>query len=144
MLTTTPWQPRPHGPDVGSVVFVGYWNNPKATVEKFVEGPEGRWLFTGDRGVRDEQGRLRSLGRDDDIIGSGGYRIGPAEVEDCLLKRQFTAWPDPGLKRSISAACHLRFPEAFTNPEFACMFPFSQQLDHGLCQHRNKSDISET
>lgn len=67
------------------VMFIGYWNNPDATRAKFVEGPGGKWLLTGDRGVRDVQGRLRFLGRDDDVIGSAGYRIGPAEVEDCLL-----------------------------------------------------------
>lgn len=67
------------------VMFLSYWNNSEATAEKFVEGPKGRWLLTGDRGVRDAEGRLRFVGRDDDVIGSAGYRIGPAEVEDCLL-----------------------------------------------------------
>ena len=67
------------------VMFLGYWNNPKATEEKFVTGPDGRWLVTGDRGVRRPDGRLRFVGRDDDVISSGGYRIGPAEIEDCLL-----------------------------------------------------------
>lgn len=67
------------------VMFLGYWNNPQATAEKFVEGPEGRWLLTGDRGERRADGRLRFIGRDDDIISSGGYRIGPAEIEDCLI-----------------------------------------------------------
>lgn len=67
------------------VMFLGYWNNPEATDEKFVTGPKGRWLLTGDRGVRRTDGRLRFVGRDDDVISSGGYRIGPAEIEDCLL-----------------------------------------------------------
>ena len=67
------------------VMFLGYWNNPEATREKFVDGPRGKWLLTGDRGLRDGQGRLRFLGRDDDVIGSAGYRIGPAEIEDCLI-----------------------------------------------------------
>ena len=67
------------------VMFLGYWNNPDATREKFVEGPRGKWLLTGDRGLRDAQGRLRFIGRDDDVIGSAGYRIGPAEIEDCLI-----------------------------------------------------------
>lgn len=67
------------------VMFIGYWNNADATREKFVEGPDGKWLLTGDRGIRDRKGRLRFLGRDDDVIGSAGYRIGPAEIEDCLL-----------------------------------------------------------
>ncbi|WP_323040588.1 AMP-binding protein [Gemmobacter sp.] len=67
------------------VMFLGYWNNPGATEAKFVTGPDGRWLVTGDRGVRRPDGRLRFVGRDDDVISSGGYRIGPAEIEDCLL-----------------------------------------------------------
>ncbi|MBE2274901.1 MAG: AMP-binding protein [Rhodobacteraceae bacterium] len=67
------------------VMFLEYWNNPVATAEKYVDGPDGRWLLTGDRGTRDATGRLCFLGRDDDVIGSAGYRIGPAEVEDCLL-----------------------------------------------------------
>lgn len=67
------------------VMFLGYWNNPAATEEKFVEGLAGRWLLTGDRGMKDHEGRLHFLGRDDDVISSAGYRIGPAEIEDFLL-----------------------------------------------------------
>ena len=68
------------------VMFLRYWNNPKATEEKFVDGPDGRWLLTGDRGERQANGAFRFIGRDDDVIGSAGYRIGPAEVEDCLIR----------------------------------------------------------
>ena len=64
------------------VMFLGYWNNPKATESKFV----GDWMLTGDKGIREHHGWLRFLGRDDDVITSAGYRIGPGEVEDCLLK----------------------------------------------------------
>lgn len=67
------------------VMFIGYWNNPKATQDKFADGASGRWLLTGDRGVADGDGRLRFVGRDDDVISSAGYRIGPAEIEDCLI-----------------------------------------------------------
>ncbi len=67
------------------VMFLGYWNNLESTADKFVSGPDGRWLLTGDRGARDKEGRLFFLGRDDDVIGSAGYRIGPAEVENCLI-----------------------------------------------------------
>ncbi|MDR5654561.1 AMP-binding protein [Ruixingdingia sedimenti] len=70
------------------VMFLGYWNNPEATERKFVDGPDGRWLLTGDQGTRDDDGRLHFLGRDDDVIGSAGYRIGPAEIEDCLLTHE--------------------------------------------------------
>ncbi|MEM1099905.1 MAG: AMP-binding protein [Pseudomonadota bacterium] len=68
------------------VMFLRYWNNPEATEEKFVSGPEGTWLLTGDRGTKDADGRFHFLGRDDDVISSAGYRIGPGEIEDCLLK----------------------------------------------------------
>ena len=67
------------------VMFLGYWNNPDATARKFVTGPEGRWLLTGDRGRQRADGRFVFVGRDDDVISSAGYRIGPAEIEDCLL-----------------------------------------------------------
>lgn len=63
------------------VMFLEYWNNPAATRDKFV----GDWLVTGDKGVRDVDGWLRFVGRDDDVITSAGYRIGPGEVEDCLI-----------------------------------------------------------
>ncbi|MCO6417673.1 acyl-CoA synthetase [Siccirubricoccus sp. KC 17139] len=62
------------------VMFLGYWNNPEATAAKFI----GDWLLTGDQAVLEEDGYLRFLGRDDDVITSAGYRIGPGEIEDCL------------------------------------------------------------
>lgn len=68
------------------VMFLEYWNNPAATAAKFVDGPGGRWLLTGDRGMAHADGRLSFVGRDDDVISSAGYRIGPAEIEDCLLQ----------------------------------------------------------
>ena len=68
------------------VMFLRYWNNPEATAEKFVEGPMGKWLVMGDRGIRHADGKLKFVGRDDDVISSSGYRIGPAEIEDCLLR----------------------------------------------------------
>ena len=64
------------------VMFLGYWNNPAATAAKFV----GDWLLTGDTGVREPDGYLRFVGRDDDVITSAGYRIGPGEIEDCLIR----------------------------------------------------------
>jgi acetyl-CoA synthetase len=58
-----------------------YWNNPEATAEKYV----GYWLVTGDSGYRDSEGYIHFLGRDDDVITSAGYRIGPTPIEDCLF-----------------------------------------------------------
>lgn len=63
------------------VMFLGYWNNEAATRKKFI----GDWMTTGDQGVMDEDGYFEFFGRDDDVITSSGYRIGPGEIEDCLL-----------------------------------------------------------
>jgi acetyl-CoA synthetase len=63
------------------VMFLGYWNNPGATAAKF----RGSWLVTGDQGRMDEAGNLFFVGREDDVITSAGYRIGPGEVEECLM-----------------------------------------------------------
>jgi acetyl-CoA synthetase len=67
-------------------MMLEYWNNPKATKEKF----RGDWLLTGDRGIREGE-FIRFVGRDDDVISSSGYRIGPAEIEDCLLNHEAVA-----------------------------------------------------
>jgi acetyl-CoA synthetase len=62
------------------VMFLQYWRNPEATARKF----RGDWLLTGDIGVSDEGGYFWFHGRDDDVIISAGYRIGPDEVEGCV------------------------------------------------------------
>jgi acetyl-CoA synthetase len=62
------------------VMFLGYWENPEATAKKFV----GDWMITGDQGIADVDGYVHFFGRDDDVITSSGYRIGPGEIEDCL------------------------------------------------------------
>jgi len=64
------------------VMFLHYWNNPQASADKYV----GDWLLTGDTGRMDEDGYIRFVGRDDDVITSAGYRIGPAEIEDNILQ----------------------------------------------------------
>ncbi len=69
------------------VLFLGYWNQPEATEAKFL----GDWFRTGDTGYRDEDGYLWFVGRNDDVINSAGYRIGPGEIEDCLIKHPAVA-----------------------------------------------------
>jgi acetyl-CoA synthetase len=64
------------------VMFLEYWGRPEATRDKFI----GDWMVTGDQGLRDEEGYIHFFGRDDDVITSAGYRIGPGEIEDTLLK----------------------------------------------------------
>ena len=87
-------------------MFLGYWNNPAATRDKFA----GEWLRTGDIGRRDGDGYFWYQGRSDDVITSAGYRIGPAEIEDCLLRHPAVAMaaaigvPDP-VRTEIVKAC---------------------------------------
>ena len=96
--------PVPHGtaghiaverPD--PVMFLGYWGNEAATRAKFA----GKWLITGDVGIQDADGYTKFIGRDDDIITSAGYRIGPGEIESCLSRHPAIAMagvvgvPDP-------------------------------------------------
>lgn len=61
-------------------MMLEYWRKPEDTAAKY----RGDWMLTGDRGVQ-KGDTLTFLGREDDVITSAGYRIGPAEIEDCLL-----------------------------------------------------------
>jgi acetyl-CoA synthetase len=78
-------------------MFLEYWGKLEATTAKFI----GDWMMTGDQGLVDEEGYFHFVGRDDDVITSAGYRIGPGEIEDCLLKHPAVALaaavgkPDP-------------------------------------------------
>ena len=69
------------------VMMLGYWNQPEATAEKYRDG----WLLTGDLGVEDSDGYLWFRSRNDDVITSRGYRIGPGEIEECLMTHQAVA-----------------------------------------------------
>ncbi len=79
------------------VMFLEYWGKPEATRDKFI----GDWMTTGDQGVADPDGYVQFIGRDDDVITSSGYRIGPTEIEDCLIRHPAVALaaavgkPDP-------------------------------------------------
>ncbi|MDF2462135.1 MAG: acsA 1 [Ramlibacter sp.] len=60
--------------------FLGYWGDEAATAAKL----RGEWLLTGDEAWQDEEGYLWFVGRNDDIIKSSGYRIGPSDIEACF------------------------------------------------------------
>jgi acetyl-CoA synthetase len=70
-----------HG-DPDPIFFLGYWKNPEATHRKFT----GDWCRTGDLATRDADGYLWYQGRADDVFKAAGYRIGPSEIENCLVK----------------------------------------------------------
>ena len=69
------------------VFFLGYWDNEAATRAKYT----GDWCRTGDEAAFDEDGYLWYRGRADDMFKSAGYRIGPAEIENCLVKHAAVA-----------------------------------------------------
>ncbi len=67
--------------------FLGYWGQPERTQAMFL----GDWILTGDYARRDAEGYFWYSGRNDDLIKSAGYRIGPAEVEDTLIRHPAVA-----------------------------------------------------
>jgi acetyl-CoA synthetase len=87
------------------VMMLEYWHNSEATRDKYA----GDWLITGDLGACDEEGYFWFQGRADDVITSGGYRIGPAEIEDALARHPAVVMaaavgvPDPVRTESIKA-----------------------------------------
>ncbi len=91
-------------------MFLGYWNAPEKTAARFT----GDWLLTGDEAAMDAQGYVFFSARSDDVITSSGYRIGPAEIEDCLTGHEDVAMaavvgvPDPIRGEAVKAFVVLR------------------------------------
>lgn len=91
-------------------MFLGYWNQPGKTAAKFT----GDWMRTGDLATRDADGYLTYVSRDDDVITSAGYRIGPTEIETCLtgdpdvVMAAAVGMPDPVRTEIVKAFVVLR------------------------------------
>jgi acetyl-CoA synthetase len=102
------------------VMFLGYWNNPEATRAKFA----GEWCLTGDIAIKDADGYIWFKGREDDLISSGGYRIGPTDIEECLMKHPSVLMaavvgsPDP-VRGEIIKAFVVPRPEVAAGPGLA-------------------------
>ncbi len=79
-----------HG-DPDPVFFLGYWKNEGATRAKYTGDPADSWCRTGDLATRDADGYLWYQGRADDVFKAAGYRIGPSEIENCLVKHASVA-----------------------------------------------------
>ncbi|MDQ0622809.1 acetyl-CoA synthetase [Paraburkholderia graminis] len=98
------------GPD--PVMFLGYWQDDESTRLKFRNG----FLVTGDLGWQDEAGFFHFVGRDDDVITCGGYRIGPCSIEDTLLNHPAVRYvavvgaPDPQRTEIVCAFIVLKPP----------------------------------
>ncbi len=73
------------------VFFLGYWKSPEATRAKFTGDPHDSWCRTGDTATMDDDGYLWYQGRSDDVFKAAGYRIGPSEIENCLVKHEAVA-----------------------------------------------------
>ena len=90
--------------------MIEYWRNPEATAKKYA----GEFLLTGDLGVQDEDGYFWYVSREDDVITTAGYRVGPSEIEHTLMKHPAVAMsavvgiPDPIRTESIKAWIVLR------------------------------------
>jgi acetyl-CoA synthetase len=123
------------------VMFLSYWGNPDATRAKFV----GDWMTTGDQGIMDGDGYISFLGRDDDVITSSGYRIGPGEIEDCLIRHPAVALaaavgkPDPVRTEIVKAFIVLKPGVA---PTHALAGEIQEFVRHRLSAHEYPREVA--
>ncbi len=116
------------------VFFLGYWKNPDATAAKFT----GDWCRTGDLATRDADGYLWYQGRADDVFKAAGYRIGPGEVENCLVKHPAVAnaavvpKPDPARGALVKAYIVLSADFAAARASFQGHGPQLEEFDLNL------------
>ncbi len=68
-------------------MFRTYWKNEETYKSKFIKG----WYVCGDRSSIDEDGYFWFVGRDDDVINTGGHLVGPFEIESALLEHEAVA-----------------------------------------------------
>ncbi|SDQ69506.1 acetyl-CoA synthetase [Paraburkholderia fungorum] len=122
------------------VMFLGYWRNEAATREKF----RGRFLVTGDLGTRDAEGFVRFVGRDDDVITSAGYRIGPASIEDSLLRHPAVSMAAvigaPDLERTEIVMAFVVLKAGFVGDE-ALVREIQQHVKTRLAAHEYPREI---
>ena len=126
-----------HG-DPDPVFFLGYWKNDAATQGKFT----GDWCRTGDLATRDADGYLWYQGRADDVFKAAGYRIGPGEIENCLVKHPAVAnaavVPKPDRERgSVVKAYVVLSPETIAKRDQSTLgrARFEQELVAELQAH---------
>ncbi|TXH88401.1 MAG: AMP-binding protein [Rhodoferax sp.] len=126
-----------HG-DPDPIVFLGYWKNEAATRAKYT----GDWCRTGDQAVRDADGYLWYQGRSDDVFKSAGYRIGPGEIENCLVKHPAVAnaavVPKPDAERGALVKAYVVVAPEFIANNAAHMradAQFYAQLERELQAH---------
>jgi acetyl-CoA synthetase len=107
------------------IFFLGYWKNDAATAGKFT----GDWCRTGDLATRDADGYLWYQGRADDVFKAAGYRIGPSEIENCLVKHPAVAnaavVPKPDTERGALVKAYVVLAAGFAGSD-----ALVQELQH--------------
>jgi acetyl-CoA synthetase len=105
-----------HG-DPDPIFFLGYWKNEQATWAKYTGDPANSWCRTGDLATRDADGYLWYQGRSDDVFKAAGYRIGPREIENCLVKHPAVAnaavVPKPDAERGAVVKAYVVLAQEF-------------------------------
>jgi acetyl-CoA synthetase len=106
------------------VFFLGYWKRDDATRAKFTGDIDDSWCRTGDTALMDGDGYLWYQGRSDDVFKAAGYRIGPSEIENCLVKHPAVAnaavVPKPDAERgALVKAFVVLSPGHAASPELA-------------------------
>jgi acetyl-CoA synthetase len=112
-----------HG-DRDPIFFLGYWKRDDATRAKFTGDVDDSWCRTGDTAVMDDDGYLWYQGRSDDVFKAAGYRIGPSEIENCLVKHAAVAnaavVPKPDAERGALVKAFVVLAPGFAaTPELA-------------------------
>jgi acetyl-CoA synthetase len=126
------------------IFFLGYWNNPDATRAKFTGDPTSSWCRTGDMATVDEDGYLWYQGRSDDMFKAAGYRIGPSEIENCLVKHPAVAnaavVPKPDVERGALVKAYVVLAAGFV-PSPALIDELQQHVRARLAPYEYPKEI---
>lgn len=126
------------------IFFLGYWSKPDATRAKFTGDPASSWCRTGDMAIMDEAGYLWYQGRSDDMFKAAGYRIGPSEIENCLVKHACVAnaavVPKPDLERGAVVKAYVVLASGFA-PSAALIEELQQHVRARLAPYEYPKEI---
>jgi acetyl-CoA synthetase len=126
------------------VFFLGYWGNQSATRAKYTGDPAESWCRTGDMAVMDDDGYLWYQGRSDDMFKAAGYRIGPSEVENCLIKHPAVAnvavVPKPDAARGAVVKAYVVLAPGYA-PGAALVDALQQHVKGRLAPYEYPKDI---
>ena len=126
------------------VFFLGYWKRDDATRAKFTGDIADSWCRTGDMALQDRDGYLWYQGRSDDMFKAAGYRIGPSEVENCLVKHPAVAnaavVPKPDAERGALVKAYVVLAAGF-NGDAALVEQLQQHVRGRLAPYEYPKEI---